>query len=159
MKGPSAVFAYLKSLLARRPMHFMGHNPAGAVAIVALLALTVAVVATGYVTYADFGGEWLEDVHEAAAEAMLAIVVAHVAGVLAGSILHRENLVRSMISGRKAGSPSDAIASSRWGAALVLVAIVASVWWFQSRDGVFKLSEAPSQRSESARATASSSGG
>jgi hypothetical protein len=37
--GPQAVRAYLASLLARRPLHYVGHNPAGGWAIYALLAL------------------------------------------------------------------------------------------------------------------------
>ena len=42
--GPSAVVRYLRSLLSPRPEHHVGHNPAGAVAIVLLLLLGVATV-------------------------------------------------------------------------------------------------------------------
>jgi cytochrome b len=132
VKGPSAIAAYVKSMLAGRPSHFTGHNPAGAVAIIALLALAVAVTASGWAMYADVAGHWMEEAHEAVATAMLVVVGVHLAGVVIGSLAHRENLVRSMITGRKDGTPAEGISSPRFGAALALLAIVAGVWWFQA---------------------------
>jgi cytochrome b len=134
VKGPSAVNEYAKSIFAGRPSHFVGHNPAGAVAIVALMALTLMVVATGY-AYIVLGGEWLEDTHEWAANTMLTIVAIHIVGVLAGSIVDRENLVWAMITGRKIGPSQSGIRSQRWGAALVLLGIVAGVWWLDWKEG------------------------
>lgn len=132
VKGPSAIVAYVKTMLAGRPAHFTGHNPAGAVAIVALLVLAVVVTASGWAMYTDVAGHWMEEAHEAASTAMLAVVGVHLAGVLIGSIAHRENLVRAMITGRKDGAPGEGISSPRFGAALVLLALVTGVWWFQS---------------------------
>jgi cytochrome b len=151
VKGPSAVVAYVKSIVARRPAHFVGHNPAGAIAILALLALTLVVGATGYGAYSD-AGHWLEEVHEAAANTMLAVVIVHIAGVVIGSIVHRENLVRAMFTGRKQGQASDAIPSVRWGAAVALLAVVAGLWWFQSQQGALQPPPSASRHGEAKEA-------
>ena len=109
VQGPGAVARYLGSLLRGRPEHHAGHNPAGALAIVALLGLALAVVASGWATYNELFGGWLEEAHEALATGMLAVVGVHVAGVLLGSWLHRENLIGAMITGRKPVRPDEGI--------------------------------------------------
>jgi len=104
VRGPRAVARYLRSMLQGRPEHHAGHNPAGGWAILALLVLAALTAATGWATYNELAGEWLGEVHETAANLMLALVGVHVAGVLLGSWLHRENLVKAMFTGRKRDS-------------------------------------------------------
>jgi cytochrome b len=50
-------------------------------------------------------GRWLKQIHEAAANVTLLLVIAHVGGVALASVAHRENLPRAMIDGRKATGP------------------------------------------------------
>lgn len=126
--GPRSVLAYLKSLVTRSPQHHIGHNPAGSWAVYALLALIVLAGATGYAAYNDIGGRWLEEAHEAAANTLLAVVLVHVAGVLVSSLLHRENLVRSMVNGYKAGHPGAGIRYKHRIVAAVLLFAVAGFW-------------------------------
>jgi cytochrome b len=131
LRGPAAVAAYLRSVVGGRPLHHAGHNPAGALAIVALLGLAAVVTAAGWASYNETGGEWLKDLHEGAANVMLAVVGIHIAGVLVGSWLHRDNLIAAMVTGRKLGRPEDAVRSAwRSVAALMLVA-VAGLWTLQ----------------------------
>lgn len=129
VRGPGAVIDYLKSLLSGQPQRFVGHNPAGAVAIVLLLVLGLATGASGFAMYNELGGEWLEDVHEACANAMLAVVILHVLGVIASSVLHKENLARAMVTGRKEGAPDEGIKRSHGFFALLLAAAVAALGW------------------------------
>jgi cytochrome b len=128
---PSRVVAYVKSLLAGSPEHHVGHNPAGALAIFLLLGLGLVTAASGFMTYQEMGGEWLEDLHEGAANAMLAVVVIHLAGVVVSSLLHRENLVRSMLTGNKQGRSDEGIPRSR---ALVGIALLVAVLGFWTAD-------------------------
>jgi cytochrome b len=126
--GPAAIARYLRSLLAGRPERHVGHGPIAVLMIPLLLGLGLVVAGSGWGTYAEFGGEWIEEVHEIAAVAMLVAVVAHVLGVIAVSLLQRENLVLPLLSGRKAGAPGSGIRTSRPLVALLLVAALAALW-------------------------------
>jgi len=101
VSGPGAVKRYLLSILRMRPEHHVGHNPAGGWAVLALLGLGLVTAFTGYATYNDYGGHWLEEVHEGAASVMLGLVLVHIGAVLLSSLIHRENLVRAMLDGFK----------------------------------------------------------
>jgi len=132
VRGPGAVMRYLQSLRRGRPERHAGHNPAGAWAIVAMLALGAAVALTGWAVYREAGGKWLEHAHEAAAQAMLALVALHLVAVAVSSWLHRENLVGAMLTGRKTGRADEGIRKP-WRAvgAAVLIAVLGfwSVQW------------------------------
>ncbi|MBK4738600.1 cytochrome b/b6 domain-containing protein [Noviherbaspirillum pedocola] len=131
VQRPARIWSYLRGLIRRRPEHYVGHNPAGALAIVAMLTLALAVTASGWALYNDIGGDALEEIHEAAANIMLAIVGLHVMAVLLSSWLHHENLIGAMFTGYKRGMPEEAIRHAwRSVAALMLVAVL-GFWWLQ----------------------------
>jgi cytochrome b len=125
--GPRAVLRYLWSIATLRPVRYLGHTPAGSWAIWLMLALGVTVGLTGYGAY-NGGTEWLEDAHEALAWALLAVVGVHVTGVVLSSVLHRDNLVAAMITGRKRGEPTHAIPGARWAVGVLIVALVVAFW-------------------------------
>ena len=119
VRGPRAVLAYLRGLVRGNAPRYLGHDPAGAAMVLALLLSLVATAGTGMALLAVEEGEGplagivaagtehdgreevLEEAHELFAEGSLALVIVHVLGVLASSLAHRENLVRSMLTGRK----------------------------------------------------------
>ncbi len=131
VRGPAAVARYVRSLLRGTPEHHTGHNPAGALAIVAMLGLAWIVATTGWLVYNSAIGERLEESHELAANLMLAVVVLHLAGVLLGTWLHRENLAKTMVTGVRSAKPTDGIRSSRRGIAALMIVAVLAFWAFQ----------------------------
>jgi cytochrome b len=68
--------------------------------VVALLCTMLAAGASGVLMGTGDPELW-EDLHEGFANLMLFLVVVHVGGVLLGSLLHEENLIRAMWTGVK----------------------------------------------------------
>jgi cytochrome b len=126
--APRRVFEYLKSLFTRSPQHHVGHNPAGSLAIYAILALAVLAGFTGYAAYSDIGGDWLAELHEGAANAMLGLVVVHIGAVIVSSLIHRENLVAAMLNGYKSGRAGDGIRRKHWFVAAAVLLATAGFW-------------------------------
>lgn len=114
VRRPSVVLGYLKSLLSGQPRHYLGHNPAGGWMVILLLVSLTALTLTGMslagmegrgwlagTTWAAYPEDIVEEVHEVFANLLLGLVFVHVAGVVVSGWLHREHLVRTMITGRK----------------------------------------------------------
>ena len=80
--------------------------------IVCLIVLVSMTSLTGWMYTLDafWGVGWVEEAHEIFSYLMLAMIVAHVLGVIYASVRHQENLVRSMLSGKKRAAEGDDIA-------------------------------------------------
>lgn len=123
--GPIETLSYIAALLRFSSKRYLGHSPAGAAMIVALLVMVGITSVTGMVNLAQDEGTGplatvvakldrparvpgqrrspllSKQVHETAANITLVLVVLHLCGVALASFAHRENLVRAMITGRK----------------------------------------------------------
>ncbi len=112
VRSPRQVLYALRQMLRGQPGHYIGHNPVGAVMVMALLATLLAVTITGVVV--ALGPEWsgpllmskrtahaVKEVHEASAWALPVLIALHVAGVLLSSVLERQNLIKGMVTGYK----------------------------------------------------------
>jgi cytochrome b len=126
--GPKAVLRYLVSLVQGRPERHAGHGPVAAVMMPALLGLGAAVASSGWAVYSKWGGDALEETHEAVAFVLLATVIFHVLGVVVVSLLQRENLVLPLVTGRKPAAAGAAIRSSRPLVALLLLVALGALW-------------------------------
>ncbi|WP_245304197.1 cytochrome b/b6 domain-containing protein [Hoeflea olei] len=108
--GPGTVATFLGDSVRMKARRYLGHNPAGGLMVIALLAVLAAISLTGYLMTTDayWGVGWVEDLHEGAAFTALALIGLHVGGVVLASFEHGENLVRAMVTGRKrAAGPGD----------------------------------------------------
>ena len=133
---PGEVAAYVSALARGKAERYAGHNPAGSVAIWLLLAFAIASGATGVLLFQDLGGDAMEELHEVLSFAMLAVVAVHVAGVAASSILHRENLVRAMITGLKQAKPDEGVDRSHAWVGVIMLVTVVTFWAAYSAIGM-----------------------
>ncbi|WP_024852197.1 cytochrome b/b6 domain-containing protein [Hydrogenovibrio kuenenii] len=126
------VKTYVRSILDFRPIHYIGHNPLGGWMVIFLLIFLLLTSWTGLEAYAaegkgplaalsldlnpigiawadsDHNGHSLwESVHEFFANFTLFLVFVHIAGVLFSSVIHGENLIKSMITGEKTLSEKE----------------------------------------------------
>ena len=103
VRSPLVVAGYLKDVATGREARHLGHNPAGAAMIVALLATLIGLSLSGWLMTTDvfWGSELMEDIHETLSNLALLLVGLHLAGVLWASFRHHENLVRAMVTGMK----------------------------------------------------------
>lgn len=147
--GPRAALAYLRQLLHGQAERHLGHNPAGSLAIYALLLLTVVISASGILTLGaeerhGLAAGWLsvaqggpmKALHKAAATGMLLLVLGHIAGVLVESYLHHENLTRAMLTGHKLAATAPPLTRPRAGVAATMLGLMLlfATWWFWPTD-------------------------
>lgn len=100
---PSRVNADLRALIARRPVRHLSHTPLGGFIMLVMWALILALAVTGWASRLDafWGEDWPKDVHALLAYTLMALVVVHVFAAVLMSVVHRENLVVAMLTGRK----------------------------------------------------------
>ena len=108
VRPPRVVLAYLRDVALLRAPRYLGHNPAGGMMIIALIAMLAATCATGYMMTTDafWNAEWIEDVHETFANLTVGLIALHVIGILITSFEQGENLVKAMVTGRKRAANS-----------------------------------------------------
>jgi cytochrome b len=100
---PAVAVEYARAFVRGQEPRHLGHNPLGALMIVFLLILLLALCLFGWLQKTDtfFGIAWVEETHVVLADVLLIAVLIHVAGALTASVRHRENLVWAMVTGRK----------------------------------------------------------
>lgn len=138
--GPEAIAAHLKG-----GARHLGHNPLGALMVLALIALVLALTVTGLAVLGGIDktgplapvlsfaqGAAVLELHEALAFGILALVGLHLAGVIFESFRSQENLTRSMLTGRKPACPGDHASHPRRArpllAAVLIAALGAGAW-------------------------------
>lgn len=125
VRGPRAILAYLKQMPSRvadrSHIATPGHNPLGALSVIALLALLLTQVGLGlfavdvdgiesgplsHLVSFDTGRDCAE-LHEALFDVLLVFIALHVAAVLFYLLYKRDNLIAAMIHGHRSHSAGD----------------------------------------------------
>jgi cytochrome b len=103
VRPPGEMLANLRDAVRLRAPRYLGHNPAGAAMIIALILMISGTCVTGYMmtTQAYWGAKWVEQFHQTLANASVALIVLHILGVIVVSFEHKENLVKAMVTGMK----------------------------------------------------------
>ena len=124
----------LNSAVMAKPAWRQGQNLLMALAVVLILGTIMPLTLSGYAVWEEWGGEWLEDMHEFFGNAMLALVLVHVGLIAMLSLLRRKNQALPMLTGRAAGAGPD-LAKRNYGilAAMVLVGVI-GFWTWQWRE-------------------------
>jgi cytochrome b len=130
---PGEIVAYLRTMLKGKPGHYLGHNPVGSVSVWLLLALGMFICVTGVMSLQDDASDRVIDMHGLATNVMLGVIALHLIGVLMSSIMHRENLVRSMITGYKSAATEQGIQRAYLWLGLLMAAAVVIFWFVYVR--------------------------
>jgi cytochrome b len=118
VRGPRTSYAYLRSLLERRPFVYLGHNPLGGWMILSLLLLLLVQAITGLFGNDDSDFEaplshWLSHstsslittLHAYNFDLLLGLIGLHVAAVLVHQLLRRDDMIKAMFTGMKTDIP------------------------------------------------------
>ena len=144
VRGPKAVLAYLRGA----GEGYFGHNPLGALSVIALLAAMFAQVGMGLFGGDPFDGatgplngfvgvmtaDTLTDWHETFVWVIAGLVVLHLSAIAFYAAAKRTNLVGPMVTGKKQAEPEESglgtTATAR-AVTLLILSIAISVWiWF-----------------------------
>lgn len=136
VRGPRAVLGYL-----RGGWRGIGHNPLGALSVVALLGLTALQVGLGLIASDEDGlmagplanlvsidtTDTARELHEALFNVLLAFIVLHVAAILFYK-LRGKGLLGPMITGRREAEPGvQPMRSGKWWVAILCLAVALGV--------------------------------
>ncbi|GGD15857.1 cytochrome b/b6 domain-containing protein [Aureimonas glaciei] len=103
MPTPRRLVPYVRDLVAGREKRQLGHNPLAAVMMIVLMLLLALTAGTGFMSTLDafWGVKWVKELHEVFANGILWLAVLHAVAAIVESRRHRENLIWSMVTGRK----------------------------------------------------------
>ncbi len=146
VRGPRHMLDYARTLLHRDSAHSYGHNPLGAISVLVMLGVVLAVVGLGLFSVDVDGlysgplssfvsfrtGRHLAHLHYRWFDYLLVVIALHLAAVVFYYIYKRQNLVFPMISGSRtvAGSVEEELRTVPFWRLAVGAAIASVIVWF-----------------------------
>jgi len=146
LHSPKIIWAYVTAVMMRRPPHYIGHNPLGGLAVVALFAVTGGMALTGpwnsddilydgpmaviapelFMQFSPIAGEWHDRLHLL----VIPLISLHLLAILVHKIWLKEPLVARMISGTDFANNMGAPISptcSRYGVGLLVICVAGAL--------------------------------
>ena len=154
VKGPRAVMAHIQALRTGKAARHLGHNPLGALMIIALLGTVFLLLLTGvtglggvfktgplgFISTYDLGTTtlWL---HYLLAILLMSLGVLHILGAAFEGMRTKENLLKAMVTGNKEARKGDhdlpdVLSRPLWAAMIFGITMAGLVWagiWFSSK--------------------------
>ena len=111
VQSPAVVRGYVSQLHRRGAPRYLGHNPLGGWMILALIGVITALGVSGGLYSTDWlwGYGWLAIFHAGLGWLLCLLILLHISGVMFSGYIHSENLVLSMMNGKKRPSSPDEI--------------------------------------------------
>lgn len=147
VKGPAATLAYARKLFDRHAKDVPGHNPLGALSVLAIVAALIVQVVSGLFAVdvdglesgplsdrVDFdAGRAFAKVHQLSFTAIQVLVLLHLAAIVFYLLYRRNNLVGPMITGRRTVSQDPGLRFAPWWRLVLGVLAAAAVSWAISK--------------------------
>jgi cytochrome b len=147
VKGPRTILAYVKTVGRRDSAVAPGHNPLGALSVLAFLAVLLVQVSTGLfavdIDAFEAGplsdrvsfetGRQIAEIHELSFRVLQGLVVLHVLTVLFYLVWKRTDLTGPMITGRRALPDDPGLARAPWWRLVLGVALAGAIAWALSK--------------------------
>jgi cytochrome b len=140
LRGPVAVWRYIRSLSSANPQVHVGHNALGGWSVITLLASVSVQAVSGlfasdeidtdgpFATHvSDVTVKLMTRVHHWNENVLLILVCLHVAAVLLYLVIRHDNLIVPMLSGRKRVAQAQNVRFANGWLALALIALCAAL--------------------------------
>lgn len=140
VRGPADILAYLKG-----NWHGQGHNPLGAVSVLALLGVLLLQAGTGLLANDDIAYEGflvpligsdlsgrITGIHHLLEKALLLLVFAHLAAIAFYGHVKKHKLIKPMLTGWAAGKPCESAKGGKPTAFVLAILIAVAVSWAAS---------------------------
>ena len=138
IKGPKAIIAYIKS-----PQTSAGHNPLGALGVVALLLSLAVQAGTGLFTSDEIFVEGplyhlvssetsglFSEIHEINQWILLCLISLHISAVAFHELWLKERILGAMVHGKKTLSSNEVEQNHQFGLAALCLLIAAGATWY-----------------------------
>ena len=143
VRGPRATWSYLRGRGAKA----IGHNPLGALSVLAMLAVLALQAGTGLFSnddillegpYASLVGketsDWLSGVHKINSNVILVLIALHLVAIAYYFFRRRNNLIAPMVTGKKLTAVEVPQASRpAWLAVTIMLVVAGGLYWLLGR--------------------------